>query len=369
MSIKHWELYFLRVIRGKDRGFLPSMLKNLLFIFSCPYRIAIALRNWAFDHGWVRSYYPPIPLVISIGNITAGGTGKTPVTLMMAQEFYKKIPLAVLSRGYRSKAEKFSSPILMSRGHGAIHPASFCGDEAYLIAQNLPEAIVIVGRDRRKASNIAAREGAQLVLLDDGMQYRKIARDLEVIVMDALDPFGQGHFLPRGLLREGKNSLSRADLIIINHAQDLENYEAIKQQISRWTSAPVVGVEMRVSSVQNLQGEKIESLQQKKVGIFCGIAHPDYFKATVQKQGAEITDEYFMPDHDMLDPEELVRFGKTCAGNGAEMLVCTEKDRVKITNSIQVKLPIAWIKSHLQIIDGLTHWESFISKGKGALNI
>lgn len=369
MSIQCAELYFLKIIKGKSQGFFPSFLRILLLIFSCPYRLVIAIRNWAFDHGWLRSYYPPIPLVISIGNITAGGTGKTPVTLMMAQEFYKKVPIAILSRGYRSRAEKFSTPIIMSKGKGAMHPASFCGDEAYLIAQNLPEAIVVVGKDRRKASNIAAREGAQVVLLDDGMQYRKIARDLEVVVMNALDPFGYEHFLPRGLLREGKESLSRADLIVLNHVKHLQSYEGLKRQISHWTSAPIVGVQMKVSAICSLQGEIISSLEKKKVGFFCGIAHPEYFKTTLQDLHAEIIDEYVMPDHAMLDLELLVQFGKQCTEKGAEFLICTEKDRVKIANLAETPIPILWIKMDLQVIDGKEHWESFIKKGKNFLNI
>ena len=112
-----------------------------------------------------------------------------------------------------------------------MHPASFCGDEPYMLAQNLPKAFVFVGKDRHKTSSMAAKAGAQLILLDDGMQHRRLARDFDLVVLDSYDPFGQGYFLPRGFLREGMQSLSRADLIILNHVYDHAKFLELRQQI------------------------------------------------------------------------------------------------------------------------------------------
>lgn len=354
------ENYFLDVITGKQKGILSSLLKGLLWVLCWPYRLYIACRNWIFDQGWVSRYFPPVPVVISIGNIVVGGTGKTPVTLMIAHEFYKEFLVAVLSRGYRSQAEKLPIPIVLCKGEGPMQSASFCGDEPFLIAQNIPKAYVIVGKNRHKASDIAARAGAQVILLDDGMQHRRLARDYEVVVMDTTDPFGQGYFLPRGLLREGVESLARADLIIMNHIKDNASFETIKKIVSKYSTAPVVGTRMEVVRVETFDGESINSLHGKKVGIFCGIAHPEYFKGTVEKEGAIIVDHAYAGDHKSLDTHSLANFAEHCKGLGAEILLCTEKDKVKILDIKKLALPLAYLKMHLRLLEGQEEWSLFM---------
>ncbi len=364
MSIKPWELYFLSVIKGKRRDPFSLMLRGILWLLSIPYQVAVSVRNFFFDKGWLRSYTPPVPLVISIGNITTGGTGKTPATLMIAEAFQKEAKLAILSRGYRSQAERLSVPLVLSKEHGEIHPASLCGDEPYLLANNLPGAYVVVGRNRFQSSKAAARLGAEVILLDDGMQHRGIARDFEVVVMDLIDPFGQGYFLPRGLLREGKGSLSRADLIILNHLKDKERFEQVKRQISCKTSAPVVGTRLEVVGCFDLQEGIVDLPKGSKVGIFCGIAHPEYFKNTIESMGFEIACEWYFPDHDALDLEKLTPFSEKCQNEGAVALLCTEKDRVKLTDARASALPVYWVKARLTVVEGIEHWEQFILRAK-----
>src|SRR5271155_4754947 len=127
--LREAELYYVDLINGKRRGPFAFILKFFLLILSWFYRLLIFCRNWAFDHGWMKRYSPPVPVVISIGNIVAGGTGKTPVTLMLAKAFCDEFTIAILSRGYRSKAEKLPVPIVLSRGDGPLHAPSYCGDE------------------------------------------------------------------------------------------------------------------------------------------------------------------------------------------------------------------------------------------------
>jgi len=365
--IRNFEKYFLDVITHKQKGFVSSCLRFFLLILSWPYRLLIACRNWTYDHGWVRRYSPPVPVVMSIGNIVVGGTGKTPVTLLIAQEFYQHFSLAILSRGYRAPAEKLSIPIILSNGNGPIQSASFCGDEPYLLAQNLPKATVIVGRDRHKAADIAAREGVKLLLLDDGMQHRRLARDFEVVVVDASDPFGQGHFLPRGLLRESLDSLKRADLIVLNHTDGPDGFLSIKKKLERYHGAVVVGTRMEVVGVKLFGGETIPSLEGKKVGIFCGIAHPEYFCQTVKKLGAEIVDMTFAGDHRGFDSASLAAFATSCKELGAEYLVCTEKDKVKIPEVQQYVLPLVWVQMRLEVVQGAAEWHAFMDKVRGEL--
>lgn len=364
---RHFEKYYLDVITGRQKGIVPFVLRILLWLISWPYRLFIFCRNWVFDRGWLRRYFPPVPVVMSIGNIVIGGTGKTPVTLLIAQEFYSEFLIAILSRGYRSQAEKLETPVMLSNGEGPMQSAYFCGDEPFLLAQNLPKAFVIVGKDRHKASDMAAKAGAQLILLDDGMQHRRLARDFEIVVMDAGDPFGQGHFLPRGLLRESLSSLSRADLIVLNHAYDSDKFKSLKAQLARYSKAPIVGTRVEVLQVVDFYGEKIPDLKDKKVGIFCGIAHPEYFYQTVQQQGGVIVDSAFAADHKGFDAPTLAAFGRQCKEKGAEMLLCTEKDRVKIPHIVGIDLPVAWLKMGLNLIEGQEEWMTFMQKVKADL--
>lgn len=364
MKLSRWEKYYIQIVKGQRKGLFASILRSILRFFSWIFQCLVVCRNWAFDKGWLRRYYPPVPLVISIGNIVAGGTGKTPLTLMLAEEFYEDFHIAVLSRGYRSKAENLPAPLWLSKGNGPMHPATFCGDEPYLLALNLPKALVFVGKDRHKASNMAARAGAQLILLDDGMQHRRLARDLEVVVIDAYDPFGQGYFLPRGFLREGVKSLMRADLIILNHIQDEKDFEPIRNQVQPFTQAPIIGTKMQVIDTFNLNGSSAPSLQGKRVGVFCGIAHPEYFEKTVLQEGTEIVCSFAVPDHENFDQFALEAFAVECRDLGAEFLVCTEKDKVKVNLDSPLALPIVWLKTKLGIVHGQEEWKAFIAKAK-----
>lgn len=364
---RHSEKYLLDIITGKQKGSFAGLIRIILWIFSWPFRLIVTCRNWAFDHGWLRRYSPPVPVVMSIGNIVVGGTGKTPATLLIAREFYQEFLIAILSRGYRSQAEKLDIPIVLSRGEGPMQSASFCGDEPYLLAQNLPKAYVIVGKNRHKASDIAAKAGVQLILLDDGMQHRRLARDFEVVLIDTSDPFGQGYFLPRGLLREGITSLSRAHLIILNHATDDKSFEEIKGQLMKYSKAPVIGTVMQVESIQDFDGIPILSISGKKVGLFCGIAHPEYFYNTVREEGAEIVDSAIMGDHLAFSEETLSLFAENCKALGAEMLLCTEKDKVKFVDKPKLALPIVWVKMHLQVAHGNEEWQNFLHRVRNQL--
>lgn len=364
MQVKKIERYFLQVIRGKRPGFLAAFIRFILLLASYLFKLAANCRNWAFDHGWLRRYCPPVPLVVSIGNIVMGGTGKTPVTLLLAKEFYDSFPIAILSRGYRSAAEKMAQPICLCNSHGPLYPASFCGDEPFLLAQNLPKAFIFVGKNRHKSSIMAAKAGAKLILLDDGMQHRRLSRDLDIVVMDAGDLFGQGYHLPRGFLREDAHSLSRVHLIVLNHVTSREQFAEAKAQIARYTAAPVVGTHLQVSNIFDFEGQKIDTLLNKKVGVFCGIANPEYFKKTVEGLGAKVIANYCVSDHQHFESATLENFSKNCQQEGAELLICTEKDRVKFSGPLALSLPVAWLQIELSIVEGKDLWDAFISKAK-----
>jgi tetraacyldisaccharide 4'-kinase len=361
------ELYLQELIKGRHNGPLALLIKAILCMLSWPYQMIVCARNWAFDYGWMRRYTPPVPVVISIGNIVAGGTGKTPVTLALAQQFADKYSVAILSRGYRSKAENLAEPIVLSKGEGPIHPPAFCGDEPFLLSENIPKAVVIVGKDRHKASDMAAQAGAQLILLDDGMQHRHLDRDYEIVVMDGHDPFGKGHFLPRGFLREGLSSLARADLIVLNHVRDSDHYHTVVKQIACHAKAKVVGTKIQVAGIWDLTGNKIACIQGRKVALFCGIAHPEYFQETIRGLEADIIAQHIVPDHREFPLEDFREFADAALRDGAEWLLCTEKDKVRLEKRLIENYPIAWIQMRLSVVEGQDAWNHFLAKAKADL--
>lgn len=364
MKLNQLELYLIDVIRGKKRGMIPFLIKTLFLPMSWLYGAAVTGRNWLYDNGWMRRYVPPVPLVISVGNIVVGGTGKTPTTLMVASAFYKRFSLAILSRGYRSKAEKLEEPLILSEGNGPLFPASYCGDEPYLLAQRLPFATVIVGGNRKRAAILAAKRGAQVILLDDGFQHRSLARDFDVVVIDARDPFGQGHFLPRGLLREDIRGLSRASLIVLNHVKDLSEINAIKALLKPFTSASVIATVSEVQSIRDLKGNKVSLPPQTQVGMFCAIANPDYFKITLEQAGLDVVNESVMPDHDEFVKSKLEQFALESEQKGAKWIICTEKDCTKLENHLELSLPILWVQMDLRMIEGQGDWLNFLAKAE-----
>lgn len=357
--------YYFELIRGERKGFSATLLRGILRVASALFGMVVSLRNWLYDRQWLKSESSLVPLVLSVGNITAGGTGKTPVTLMLAQEF-NNTRLAILSRGYKSPAEKRSTPTLLSRGSGPQYPAKECGDEPFLLASRLPKAIVIVGKNRRAGAAIAKELGVEAILLDDGLQHRSLKRDFDIVVMNASDLFGQGFLLPRGLLRDPITSLRRADLIVVNHVLDSAHALALEQKIRPFTAAPVVGTQMAVASVKTLEGRSI-SLTGKQVSIFCGIAHPQQFRQQVEALGAHVVNHHYLSDHGSFDTDALLQFSEACRSKGAQYLICTEKDRVKLSPEHRHSLEIAYLEMHLRMISGEEHWKAFVAKAKAKL--
>jgi len=353
--IAELQLYITDLIKNRKKGLLPSIGKGFLFALSLPYKAIIKTRNWAFDRGLLPKAKLQDNVIISVGNITVGGTGKTPFTLMLARSFMPFTKVAILSRGYRA-ANKTKDSRVLSQGFGPIYSAEECGDEAFLMATNLPEAVVVVGRDRCKSAELTKKFGSRLLILDDGLQHRRLGRDLELVMVHADKPFGSGHFLPRGFLRDDPKSLSRADLVIGNGIHTQSQYDELKKQLRKYTSAPLVGIKMQFFTSQPIAG--------KRVGVFSGIAHPEQFHRDVSDAGAVIVAERHFPDHFNYKAHSLDAFMHECASKGAEMMVCTEKDWVKVMNFPQKALPIVWASTIPEITVGQEHWKTFMVRSK-----
>lgn len=298
--------------------------------------------------------------VISIGNLVAGGTGKTPLTLRLAREVGKFARVGILSRGYRGEAERLEWPTLVSRGGGPLCSWQEAGDEPFLMARRLSNAIVVAGRFRWKGAQMAIFEGADLLLLDDGFQHRSLARDLEVVIVDGRDPFGGRAYLPLGRLRESPAALGRANLVVVMRMP--EDPPLLERQLRALCGAPIVWMEPRVECVRIIGGEEVGDLNGRRVGVFCGIAKPDSFMETVRKLGCHVVVSRALADHRAISDEQLRDLAQVCQNRGGDLLLCTEKDAVKLRSTLDLPIPIAVVRIEVTIVANGQEWQHFIEE-------
>ncbi len=356
--------YWRAVVTGHRLGVGAAMLRGIFRFLSIFYGSTVRIRSLLYRCGVFRSRRVGIS-VISVGNIVVGGVGKTPVVLMIARMLQDMGTVAVLSRGYGGNAERSGEPLVLSDGGDVKFGADVAGDEPVLLARRLPQAMVIVGRDRYRSALLAQERGAQFLILDDGMQHRRLWRDLEIVVVDGGDPLGTGHLLPRGLLREPLSGLGRADLIVAMGVDGKEKCDCVRCQVVPYSSAPVVGMKRRVGDMVSFAGERIDSITGKRVGIFCGIGQPATFATLVEGEcRASIIDQLILDDHCSVSEAALCSFADSCLSRGAEYLLCTEKDMVKLPDDIDMALPVLSVKLVLNVVDGeddLDYAMSFLS--------
>jgi len=298
-----------------------------------------ALGAWVKNALYDRSYLPivrlPIP-VISVGSLSAGGSGKTPLVHLLAKTLQPYGQLALFSRGYRAKESGLE-----------------LGDELQMLKNRLQRGLFYAGKNRAVLGSQAVAEGAEAILLDDGFQYRKLHRDFELVILDASNPFGYGAHLPRGLLRDSLSQLRRADILFLHGEGEVD--------LSLYTKAPVIRVKSQVRRVLGLETRKAVSLKDAPVGAFCAIAQPKRFFETLQRLGTDCLDRWILSDHAKPDPRALQEFARRCKRKGARFLVCTEKDAVKLS-AFQVCLPLVFLEMELEITSNQPVWQSLIEK-------
>ena len=242
------------ILRKEREGLAAKTLLSLLYPPSLCYGLGVKLRNLLYDKGTLRQEKCKA-LVVSVGNVVAGGTGKTPFILMLAKKLMQEMPLAILSRGYLGASENKGQSTQVAQDGSALQ----FGDEPLLLAQNLDKASVYVGKDRVKSAHKAVEQGAKVILLDDGMQHRRLHRDIEIVMVHGKDPFHGGRYLPGGLLRDDPKQLKRADYIISSGGP---------VNLSRWTKAPVIEIKNAFREVVFADGSTKSSLKGCKVALF-----------------------------------------------------------------------------------------------------
>jgi len=340
------ESFVVEIIEGKRK---VLAVRSILYCISLFFHLGSYLRNTLYDLRILRSTKLSVP-VISIGNIVAGGTGKTPFVAMVGKQLSSK-KIAVISRGYRSEGKGVRC---VSKGQGPLISSLEAGDEPYWLAKQL-KAQVWVSKNRIKSSRQAIIEGVQLLLLEDGFQHRKIQRDLDIVLVHAGDLWGKGYFLPRGYLRDLPQRLSSADCVIVSYLENTHDKNKIEQEIRRFTLAPIVGFSA------NYQGQE-EHIQGKKVGVFCGIAKPDVFYRSVENMAGQIVQSLVIEDHKISSEEELQVFAKDCKDKGAEVLICTEKDWVKLSFHERLALPVYVLQMQFVCVWNENLWHELCQK-------
>ena len=247
---------------------------------SCVYGAVAGVRNLAYDLKIFRAADPP-PHIISVGNLTAGGSGKTPVIIDLAQRIVRNYPdvrVAVVSRGYRRKS---SGPQIVSTPGEILLDSSQGGDEPYLIASSVPGLPVVVAQKRIEGVELAVREfGAQMILLDDGFQHRALARNSDIVLLNADIPAWHWRLLPAGRMRESAISLKRANLVILTGKDHLHRKEKLRSWVQKYSVAPVISGSLEPDSIQNIhtrEKKDLSWLKNREVAVACGIANPGGF--------------------------------------------------------------------------------------------
>jgi tetraacyldisaccharide 4'-kinase len=305
-----------KLLSGQSRGVLPSLARAGLGVASVAYGVAVQYRNRRFDAG-TGVHRADVP-VISIGNLTAGGTGKTPVVAFVANYFRRwGVKVALLSRGYGARGGE-------------------CNDEALVLERLCPGTPHVQQPDRVAGAALALLNfNSELLILDDGFQHRKLARDLDIVLIDATNPFGFGHLLPRGLLREPIANLRRADIILLTRADSVPRNElrSIQQSIAHVApGVPVGQASFPPTRLVNSSGDRrtIESLEEVPALAFCGIGNPAGFAATLKAARLHPCEIVTFGDHYAYRPQDLAKLALRAEAFGVAAAVTTLKDLVKI---------------------------------------
>jgi tetraacyldisaccharide 4'-kinase len=301
------------------------LLSALLGLPALAYDGVTRLRNRHYDNPRNRRRVE-LP-VISVGNITVGGTGKTPMVAWLAQRILDDgLRPAVVSRGYGDQAGR--GPLLVSRGEGPLVGPEISGDEPHLLASSNPGLLVVVGSDRVAGAGLARELGAQVVLLDDGFQHRRLERDLDIVLLDASNPFGNYRMLPAGLLRESVRGLSRADVVVITRSGPDESFHLIERVIRNFApEALLLRAGHRALGFHDAGGRPVET--PARAVAFCGIGNPARFRADLVRAGVEVVEFRSFRDHRRYEAAELRELA-ALAGSRDLPLVTTEKDLVRI---------------------------------------
>jgi tetraacyldisaccharide 4'-kinase len=379
-QLDEFEQFAIDVILERRYGKRALLLRWFLLALSVLFRGLVQMRLWLYRHRFLRESNPGV-IVISIGNLTVGGTGKTPVVEKFArtlQDGGRRV--AILSRGYKSKRPPLlrrlqrkwlglerRKPRVVHDGQKLLLDSRFAGDEPFMLAKSLGDVVVLSYKDRVRSALYAIRElGCDALILDDGMQYLALRHRLEICLIDRQAPFGNEFLLPRGTLREPPANLRRASYIFITKCADTDNAELIERIREYNRTAEIIQTAHRPLYLQNLYtGERLplQALRDKYVAAISGIARPESFEEKLTQLGAELVFAKRFADHHRFTDQELAEFHNRCVRRDLDFAVTTEKDAVRFPPKFDaLDVPIVFLRVEIEILTGLESWESLVNR-------
>jgi tetraacyldisaccharide 4'-kinase len=364
--------------RNTSHTCLCQVICGLLLASSWVFGLVVRCRHFLYQKGILKSQ-PLGCLVIVVGNLTVGGTGKTPVVEIFAKLLSERgRKVAILSRGYKSKADPLyvqlyrwlthaqtPPPKVVSDGQSLFLDSEQAGDEPYMLARNLPGVIVLVDKDRVKAGQYAIEQfGADTLILDDGFQYLPLQSKIQLLLIDTLNPFGNGHLLPRGILREPIAEIRRASYVFLTKSQGPTSpLEAVVRRYK--PEAEIITCTHRGRYLQPLDASpmvQLDALRDQPIAVLSGIASPQSFEDFLHHQGARLVYKERFLDHHRFSAFELDQFFAHARQAQAKWVVTTEKDSVRIPQAYTRILPVYYLRMQIDILSGHEDFQHAIDR-------
>jgi len=375
-----FETFVLEVIFEERRGTIAEFARGSLFLLSKIFQVAVKMRRFLYNVRILRDSTLGVQ-VIAIGNLTVGGTGKTPVVEKFARELRDQgRNVAILSRGYRSRPlplhERILNKILLradttpprvvSDGRSLLLDSETAGDEPYMLASNLKDVVVLVDKDRVKAGRYAIEKfGCDTLLLDDGFQYWKLrGRRQDIVLVDCQQPFGNERLLPRGTLREPPSHLARASTIFITKS-DGKTAELRKRIAELNSTAGIIECvhhPLYLEDVFTGQRHELNVIKGRKVASLSGIAQPESFEHNLVNLGSELVYSKRFADHHRFSQQEVLNAINRSKKRQAEMIITTQKDAVRFPKIDRRDLQILFMRVEIKIVAGADDFQDCVRK-------
>jgi len=367
--------YVVDILEERRTGKIVAVIKALLLVLSKIYSAVVRMRLKLYQIGIFRQK-PLGCMVISVGNITVGGTGKTPVVEMLARalkEGGRKV--VILSRGYKSKESRLHRffrrkfgfiPKVVSDGEKILLNSLEAGDEPYMLASNLDGVPVLVDRDRVKSGGYAIKKfGADTLLLDDGFQYLSLWRKFDFVLIDCTSPFGNGRLLPRGFLREPLENLRRANYIFLTKTAG-RNLEPIRAQVRHFNpKAEIIETvhdPLYFENIHTGEHQPLDFVSGKKIYVVSAIARPDSFEDALRNLNAQVTNVFRFIDHHRFTYDEVEEILRKAEQNKIEAIIITEKDAVRFPRLEPITVPIFFLRVNIKITSGARDFVDCVSR-------
>ncbi|MEM9160281.1 MAG: tetraacyldisaccharide 4'-kinase [Verrucomicrobiota bacterium] len=382
-ALTQFEEFAIDVVYDRRRGKRAFLFGLFLRAFSLLFSGIAQLRFFLYKYRILKDQ-PLGCLVVVVGNLTVGGTGKTPVVEKFARSLHNRgRKVAILSRGYKSKdqfketllqklwriyvtGEAEHPPKIVSDGKEVLLDSELAGDEPFMLAKNLPGVVVLVDKNRVKSGLYAIKKfGCDTLVLDDGFQYLPLKGKLNLLLVDKTNPFGNQQLLPRGILREPVKHLKRASYVFLTKSDGVPDpeLEALIQKHN--PGVDVIECTHQPQYLQEVNGEgrmALDQLRTKRIGAFSGIAVPESFEGFLRNFGANLLYTKRFLDHHRFDMEELQDIFDEAMDAGLDFIVTTEKDAVRIEKAVSFPIPLYYLRLEIKILRGVQDFEAAVSK-------